>query len=122
MPLSNCQKLAHTYETICLPGTFRPQFPTSHFSNQKDYLYPVQFFDLNSTGEITIAYDYQTQIYSESEISAIHQRILYIMEQILQKETILLNKIEIVTPSEKQEILALTVISQLLLGFFLASN
>ena len=65
----------------------------------------IQIFDINDTGDLSISYDYKTSIYEENEIKNIHQRILNVINQIIEKENIDLKDIEIVTPEEKEKLL-----------------
>ena len=72
-----------------------------HISDDID----IHFFDINDSGTINVAYDYKTSKYTSEDIYALHSRMLHIINQILGNDTILLKDIEIVTPSEKEEIL-----------------
>lgn len=65
----------------------------------------VHLYDMNDTGNITIAYDYLISKYSIDDICSIHARILNIINQILENTDIYLKDIEIVTPDEKHKIL-----------------
>ncbi len=65
----------------------------------------IHLYDLNDTGCIDIAYDYRTDKYEESEISAIHERMLHMLHQVLARKDIGIHDIEIVTSKEKYEIL-----------------
>lgn len=65
----------------------------------------IHMYDFNDTGKLHIDYDYQTSIYTLSDITALHNRILNIINQILSNSDILISDIEIVTPSEKEKIL-----------------
>ncbi len=65
----------------------------------------IHIFDLDNTGTLNIAYDYQTAKYSLDDICSIHARILNIINQILDNEEINLKDIEIVTPYEKEKLL-----------------
>lgn len=65
----------------------------------------IHIYDMNDTGNITIAYDYQVIKYSTDDISGIHTRILNIINQILENNDIAVNDLEIVTPEEKNQIL-----------------
>lgn len=65
----------------------------------------IHLDDLNDTGELNISYDYQTSIYTASDISSLHNRILNMINQVLSSKSILLKDIDIVTPDEKQKIL-----------------
>ena len=65
----------------------------------------IHLYDMNDTGLITIAYDYQVNKYSNDEIEATHKRLMYIIKQILDNNNICLKDIEIITPDEKNQIL-----------------
>ncbi len=65
----------------------------------------VHLYDMNDTGNITVAYDYLIDKYSIEDICSIHARILHIINQILENKEIHLKDIEIVTPDEKHKIL-----------------
>ena len=65
----------------------------------------IQIFDLNDTGALNIAYDYKTSVFTEKEINELHNRIVYIIKQIIENENISLKDIEIVTPAEKEELI-----------------
>lgn len=57
-------------------------------------------------GSLNIAYDYKCSIYNEENILDIHNRILYIIKQVLEKSDILLKDVLITTPEELDKILA----------------
>lgn len=65
----------------------------------------IHIYDMNNSGNLNIAYDYQTSKYSVQNIMDIHERILYIIAQVLGNDSILINNIEVVTPIEKKQIL-----------------
>ena len=65
----------------------------------------IHLFDANDDGIINIAYDYQTDLYTEQDITKMHARILHIIAQILHTPNILLDDIEVVTPTEKDFLL-----------------
>lgn len=65
----------------------------------------IHLYDLNSSGSIDVAYDYKVSKYSNDDIEDIHNRILHIIYQILEKNDICLKDIEILTAKEKHEIL-----------------
>lgn len=65
----------------------------------------IHMYDFNDTGKLNIDYDYQTSIYTLSDIASVHNRILNIINQILSNPDIIISDIEIVTPSEKEKIL-----------------
>ncbi|MBR3255666.1 MAG: amino acid adenylation domain-containing protein [Clostridia bacterium] len=64
----------------------------------------IHVFDMDNTGSLQLFYDYQTAKFTETEVKMIHQRILTIINQVLEKD-ILLKDIEIVTPAEKHQLL-----------------
>ena len=65
----------------------------------------IHVFDLDNTGGLNVCYDYKTSIYSEEDIEKMHNRILYLIDQVISSENILLKDIEIVTPKEKDLVL-----------------
>lgn len=71
----------------------------------------IHILDLNDTGSLNIVYDYKVQKYTSKEIEDIHKRILYIINQILNNSSILLNDIEIVTEEEKQNLISKEIIN-----------
>ena len=65
----------------------------------------ISICDINDSGSFQIEYDYQTDKYGKEDISKIHHRICYMIEQILNRPNIPLENIDILLPREKQEIL-----------------
>ncbi|MFR2533862.1 MAG: amino acid adenylation domain-containing protein [Clostridia bacterium] len=65
----------------------------------------IHLFDMNDEGSLNIAYDYRLDKYSKEDIYQIHNRILYMIEQVLSLDSIFIQDIEIVTPEEKQKLL-----------------
>lgn len=65
----------------------------------------IHIADTNSTGNITINYDYQTSVFSEYQIEMMHDRIVHIFEQIISEPNILCKEIEIVSLKEKNLLL-----------------
>lgn len=61
--------------------------------------------DLNDSGILHISYDYKTGSYTETNIKLMHQRILHLIQQVLQNANIAIQNIEIVTPTEKTQLL-----------------
>lgn len=61
----------------------------------------VHLYDLNSSGQIDISYDYKISKYSSEDITCMHERILHIIKQIIQDAHISLDTIEFATPSEQ---------------------
>ena len=75
------------------------------FNNNVADSMQIHLFDLNDEGVLNVSYDYRINKYSSKDIKSIHNRILYMIDQILNTENILLKNIEIVTPEEKDKIL-----------------
>lgn len=65
----------------------------------------IHLFDMNDEGSLNIAYDYRLDKYSKEDIYLTHNRILYMIEQVLSLDSIFIQDIEIVTPEEKQKLL-----------------
>lgn len=65
----------------------------------------IQISDFNDTGSLDISYDYKTNIYEDEDIEKLHKRILYIINQVIEKENIELKDVEIVIPEEKEKLL-----------------
>ncbi len=64
----------------------------------------IHVFDMNNTGSLQLFYDYQTSKFDEDEIRKINNRILHIIEQVIEND-IYLKDIQIVTDIEKKELL-----------------
>ena len=73
----------------------------NYISNDID----IHIWDINDTGKIQISYDYLIRKYDLDDIKSLHERIIYIINQVLKNEQIMLNQIEIITPKEKEKIL-----------------
>ena len=65
----------------------------------------IHFHDNNDTGNLSIDYDYKTCKYDYIDIENMHNRILHIINQILDKAKINIHDIDIVTEKEKNQIL-----------------
>ena len=65
----------------------------------------IHIYDLDNTGILKLFYDYRLDKFSEDDITDIHNRILYIIDQIISNPDILVNDLEIVTPEEKNILL-----------------
>lgn len=98
--LISYQNIRSTAQTSETPFDIQ-WIPNNYTSDSID----IHIYDMNDTGNINIAYDYQIIKYSEEDISNIHSRILNIINQILSNNEILINDIEIVTPEERHQLL-----------------
>ena len=65
----------------------------------------IHLFDMNDEGLLNISYDYRLDKYDENEILAIHERICFMMEQVLACDSLLAKDIDIVTAKERDVIL-----------------
>ena len=65
----------------------------------------IQIYDLNDTGSLHIAYDYKKCKYYKKDIENLHNRILYIIQQVVEKKDIYIQDIDIVTQEEKNKII-----------------
>lgn len=68
----------------------------------------IHLTDLNDEGSLNISYDYRLDKYTDDDICYIHERILYMIDQVLQSDSadsINIKKIDILTLKEKNLIL-----------------
>lgn len=75
------------------------------FSGYSTEALQIHFYDMDNTGDLTIYYAYQIEKFSQDEIKMLHNRIMHMVEQVINKPSIAIKDIEIVTPSEKQLLL-----------------
>ncbi len=65
----------------------------------------IHLFDMNDEGLLNISYDYRLDKYDENDILAIHNRVCFMMDQVLSCDSLLIENMDIVTPKEKDIIL-----------------
>ena len=65
----------------------------------------IHIHDNNDSGNLIMSYDYWVDKYSTDDIKATHERVLHIINQLLDNISMPMNDIEIVTPEEKNKIL-----------------
>lgn len=65
----------------------------------------IHFHDNNNTGNLFVEYDYKAQKYLSSDIKNIHERILNIINQVLENNTINIDNISIISENEKNDLL-----------------
>lgn len=65
----------------------------------------IHIYDINGENSVSISYDYNLNKFNKQDIDLIHPRILYIINQVLNDNGILLKDIEIATPLERNVIL-----------------
>ncbi len=76
-------------------------YGTNHIGNTLD----IHFHDNDDSGNLLVEYDYQISKLSKNDIIHMHDRIVYIINQLLNKPCLNIYDIEIVTPTEKDIIL-----------------
>ena len=67
----------------------------------------IHLTDINDTGKLVISYDYLIDKYDENIIKDFHNRIIYMLEQIMQNDLLKINDFELVTKHEQEKILNL---------------
>lgn len=65
----------------------------------------IHIHDVNGTGKLVVEYDYLIDKYDDSDFEDLHNRIITIIKQVLNKKNIKTDEIEIITPEEKDKIL-----------------
>ena len=65
----------------------------------------IHIVDYNNSGSLNILYDYSMPKYCEKDILDTHNRIVYMINQVLDNESILVKDIDIVTEEEKSQLL-----------------
>ena len=65
----------------------------------------IHIHDINDTGNLIINYDYLVDKYSENDVTNTHNRIINMINQVLDNNDINICNIEIITPDEKDKIL-----------------
>lgn len=65
----------------------------------------IHIHDINNDNSLIVSYDYRIAKYTEKSIVETHNRILNIINQVIDSENICLADIEVVTPSEKNALL-----------------
>ena len=65
----------------------------------------IHLFDINDDGVLNISYDYRLDKYDEKDICAIHDRICFMMEQVLEDSSFIIRDIDVVTPRERTMLL-----------------
>ena len=65
----------------------------------------IHLSDMNDDGLLNISYDYRLDKYDEDDILYLHERICFMIDEVLKDKSLLIDNIEIVTPKEKDVIL-----------------
>ncbi|MBR3162540.1 MAG: amino acid adenylation domain-containing protein [Clostridia bacterium] len=74
---------------------------TWSFNNSISDSMQISLSDLNDEGILHIDYDYKLSKYTEKDICSIHNRILFMLEQILKNDSISIREIKVTTPQEE---------------------
>ncbi len=75
------------------------------FNNYCANDFNIHIYDINDTGDLFVNYDYLIDKYSDEDVRDIHNRIIHMINQVLDNNDIGSCDIEIVTPDEKDKIL-----------------
>ena len=75
------------------------------FNNYCANDFNIHIYDINDTGDLIINYDYLIDKYSAEDVTDVHNRIINMINQVLNDNDIGSSDIEIVTPEEKDKIL-----------------
>lgn len=65
----------------------------------------INISDVDNTNLLNIDYDFLTSIFTEDDITKMHNRIIYIMSQFISQDSILVKDIDVVTPDEQKKLL-----------------
>jgi len=65
----------------------------------------IHIYDMDDTGELTLFYDYQIELFEGYEIENIHKRLMFMLDEVTKDFNILLKDIEIITEEEKYQLL-----------------
>lgn len=65
----------------------------------------IHLYDIDDTGMISIYYDFKKEIFTLEDINLLHDRLMYIIKQIVSTPNLTLGQVEITTPKEKKYIL-----------------
>lgn len=65
----------------------------------------IHFYDMDNTGVLNIFYDYQIAKLSDKDIEKLHNRIIYMIEQVIKNPSSCVSEIKIITENEKNEFL-----------------
>ena len=82
-----------------------PYEVTWNFNGNVPNSLDIHLFDTDVLNKLNIAYDYRLDRYSNQDITNMHNRIIHIIEQVLNNNDILLSEIEVVTLKEKDILL-----------------
>lgn len=75
------------------------------FSNHQAEALVINICDIDNTGILNISYDYLENLFTEKEITDIHNRIIAVINQLMENSDMLLKDIDIVTKNEKDLLL-----------------
>ena len=64
----------------------------------------IHIYDMDDSGILKLYYDYQTEKFTEKEVKNINYRIIYMINQVLSQDNILVNQIELLDSYEKNRL------------------
>lgn len=115
--ITNLKHKFNTKENIYDTSVSYQNARTNHCFDQVNYdsewlfsgfsTVPLLFhiYDMDDTNCFSFIYDYQNTYYDSSSIKEIHNRLLYICEQVIENPNLLIKDIELVTSKEKNKLL-----------------
>lgn len=65
----------------------------------------IQIYDINETHELNISYDYKTTKFNKKDINNLHNHLLNIINQVIEKNDISIKDINLLSQAEKDEII-----------------
>lgn len=101
---------SNIYQIVLSYQNARVELDTNQFSTEWQFVntladeLQIHIVDMDDTGILTLNYDYQTDKFSNEEIQYIHQRLIYILQQVIVKPTISIEEIKLI-PNEELQLL-----------------
>ena len=104
--ISNLYNIAISYQiTKAFDKEYGDYETDWFFNNYNGNDFTIHITDINDTGKLKISYDYLINKYELDDVEKMHERIVHIIEQLLDSENELIKNIEIITEKEKNIIL-----------------
>lgn len=79
-----------------------PYFAKWNFNGNLSETLNIHISDLDNSSMLNIYYDYQVSKLTEQDIKNIHNRVLFIINQVIENNTLLIDNIDIVPENEKK--------------------
>ncbi|MHB8064254.1 MAG: amino acid adenylation domain-containing protein [Ruminiclostridium sp.] len=77
---------------------------TKFYSNGCSEVPLVMLVDERDNKNVIVSYDYQTSVFSKEDIDQIHERFIFLLQQIISSQDISIDKLSIVPPSEVKKL------------------